>query len=91
MEPEPQGLGPGRRSPFDRMRAAGYERGLGENVYAGSSGGHAHGSWTRSSGHHRNILDLRATELGSANAGQYWTQNFGRGTAFESEFEAWRD
>ena len=73
------------------MKHVGYDGGASENVYAGFGAAGAHASWTHSSAHHRNLLNATVTEMASAVAGQYWTQNMGRGTAFESEMQAWQD
>jgi uncharacterized protein YkwD len=72
-----------RRSPVDRMRLAGYDKGSGENIHmgAGSAMG-AHLGWYHSSGHHRNMLAPSHTEMACGVAGRYWTQNFGGGGEF---------
>jgi len=73
-----------RRTPMDRMRQAGYDKGGGENCYMGSgSPMAAHSGWIRSSGHHRNLLAPSHTEMGSGACGGYWTQNFGGGGEFD--------
>lgn len=83
---------PKRRTPFDRMRLAGYLQGVSENCHmGGGSPRGAHEGWTHSSGHHRNLLMPTHREMASALAGIYWTQNFGTGTAFLDEVEAWHD
>jgi uncharacterized protein YkwD len=74
------------RSPFDRMRAAGY-RGtrMGENIAAGQRTAAAVvASWMKSPGHRANILTCGYTEIGIGAAtvggspyGTYWTQDFG--------------
>ena len=77
---------PGRRTPFDRMREQGYDRGVSENCHAGSGSPEgAHQGWTHSSGHHRNLLMTGHTEMATAVAGPYWTQNFGMGEASRAE------
>lgn len=81
-----------RRSPFDRMRLAGYTRGVSENCHlGGGSAQGAHDGWCKSSGHHRNLLTAGHTEMASAVDGRYWTQNFGTDTAFRSEIDSWQD
>ena len=70
---------PGRRSPFDRMRLAGYARGAGENLAINFSPMAAHIAWLHSSGHHRNLLFPGHVDMGTGNVGRYWCQNFGRG------------
>jgi hypothetical protein len=69
-----------RKSPFDRMRDAGYEgQGASENIAMAGGWREAHISWCHSSGHHRNILSSW-TDMGTGSAGQsVWTQNFGNG------------
>jgi uncharacterized protein YkwD len=50
-----------------------------ENIHRGSGSPEgAHNGWVHSSGHHRNILQKLWTEMGTGQAGRYWTQNFGR-------------
>jgi hypothetical protein len=88
---------PGRRTPFDRMREQGYDRGVSENCHAGSGSPEgAHQGWTHSSGHHRNLLMTGHTEMATAVAGYYWTQNFGVGEASRAALPApppdpWQD
>lgn len=79
---------PETKTPFDRMRRRGYDRGVSENCYMG--GGDpmgAHAGWCRSSGHHRNLLMIGHREMASAVSGSYWTQNFGTGDEFRSWLE----
>jgi uncharacterized protein YkwD len=70
---------PGKREPADRMRLAGYPNWpCGENIaIAGGDPMSAFLGWARSSGHHRNMLDKRWSELGTGQSGRHWTQNFG--------------
>ncbi|MBM3974854.1 MAG: CAP domain-containing protein [Planctomycetes bacterium] len=68
---------PGRTTPFDRMRLAGYDRGASENIALVDGAQGAHDAWCRSSGHHRNLLDPSHHEVGIGNDGRYWVQNFG--------------
>jgi len=82
------------RTPFDRMCAVGYVRGISENCHKGSGDAEGpHRGWMRSSGHHRNLLSTGHKEMASGVAGGYWTQNFGLDTAFEAHLDlgAWRD
>ena len=74
------------RSPFDRMRAAGYRGGLmGENIAAGQPTPAAvMDAWMHSPGHRANILNCgyRVIGMGVAKVagspfGIYWTQDFG--------------
>ncbi|MCB9870388.1 MAG: hypothetical protein H6836_07350 [Planctomycetes bacterium] len=71
-----------RRTPSQRMRLAGYEHGVSENIARGTSAEGAHVAWCHSSGHHRNLLNPLHTEFGVGNTGTYWVQNFGRGTEY---------
>jgi len=83
---------PERRTPFDRMRLAGYNSGVSENCHRGSGSPEgAHNGWTHSSGHHRNLLMPGHREMASAVTSGYWTQNFGVGTDFETELDSWQD
>jgi hypothetical protein len=75
----------GRRTPFDRMFAAGYRYGAAENIAIGSGAQSAHHSWVGSSEHHRAILSTRFTELGVAASGTRWVQNFGGGREYETD------
>ena len=70
---------PGRRTPYDRMRLAGYTYGASENCVAGSTSPKgAHDRWCHSSGHHRNILMPPWTEMGTGHYGSMMTQNYGQ-------------
>ena len=81
-----------RTTPGDRMRLAGYNSGISENLHLGGSGPQgAHNGWSRSSGHHRNLLMPGHREIASATSGQFWTQNFGAGREFLEELKAWYD
>jgi hypothetical protein len=83
---------PANRTPFDRMRRVGYLRGASENCHRGSGDPQgAHTGWCHSSGHHRNLLQAGHAEMASGLAAGNWTQNFGNGTDFETELEAWRN
>jgi uncharacterized protein YkwD len=78
---------PSGRSPFDRMRAAGYSyRAAGENIAAGRSLSDPAAvvqAWLNSPGHCRVIMNGKYKELGIGRVegrgkwGVYWTQNFG--------------
>jgi uncharacterized protein YkwD len=73
---------PGRKSPSDRARLAGWGGGVSENIARGApTPAGAVAGWIGSSGHHRNLLGLGHTHLGVGYApnGHFWTQNFGRG------------
>src|SRR6185369_4515077 len=67
----------GKKSPWDRMKRAGYAYGNSENIALVDGAEAAHQAWLHSSGHHRNILTARHTEFAVGNNGRYWTQNFG--------------
>jgi Cysteine-rich secretory protein family len=67
-----------KRSPSQRMALAGYPGMGGENISLGSVSPQAtHNAWYNSSGHHRNILGLTYSAMGSGQDGNHWTQNFG--------------
>ena len=77
---------PDGRSPFDRMRAAGYRGNLmGENIAAGQRTAAAvETAWMNSPGHRANILNCGYKVIGigvatrsSSPYGIYWTQDFG--------------
>lgn len=73
---------PGRKSPTDRAKLAGYGGGVSENIARGQPlPANAVDGWIGSSGHHRNILGAGHTHLGTGycEEGRFWTQNFGRG------------
>ncbi len=76
------------RSPFQRMRAVGYDyRAAGENIAAGRSLATPQAvvrAWLKSPGHCKVIMNGKYRELGIGRVegpgkwGVYWTQNFGR-------------
>jgi uncharacterized protein YkwD len=76
---------PGRKSPFERMKLAGYTKGASENIANHPSAQSAHEGWTHSSGHHRNLLSPSHDEFAVGNDGRIWVQNFGRGEDFRSD------
>lgn len=80
---------PGRRTPVERMRLAGYTFGVTENIALVDGAQGAHDAWCRSSGHHRNLLNARHSEFGVGANGRYWVQNFGSGSTY-TETEMWR-
>ena len=71
------------RSPWQRMRAAGYYYGSAENIAAGqTTATSVVSAWMHSTGHRRNILKCsnKAMGVGVARGGSYgiyWTQDFG--------------
>jgi uncharacterized protein YkwD len=66
------------KTPWDRMKNAGYDAAGGENISLGSEAPKAtHIAWYNSSGHHRNILGEHWFAMGSGRGGRLWTQNFG--------------
>lgn len=75
---------PDGRSPFDRMRAAGYPDPAAENIAMGyRTPADVVAGWMDSDGHRRNLLDCsyRATGVGlhhGPHGRPYWTQVFGR-------------
>jgi uncharacterized protein YkwD len=73
------------KTPYDRMRVAGYAHGGSENIATNDSAVGAHQAWLNSSGHHRNILGIAHTEFACGQRGRLWTQNFGAGRDFETE------
>jgi uncharacterized protein YkwD len=79
---------PGRVTPYDRMRLAGYNFGVSENIALCDGAQSAHNQWLTSAGHHRNLLDPGNREVGIGADGRYWVQNFGSGNAHEDD-AAW--
>ncbi len=79
---------PGRRTPYDRMKLAGYEAGVSENIAMVDGALGAHNAWCQSSGHHRNLLDPGHREMGIGADGRLWVQNFGGGTVHRQD-PAW--
>jgi len=69
----------GRRTPYDRMKLAGYMFGVSENIAMTGGAEAAHTAWCHSSGHHRNLLNAGHTEVGLGANGRYWVENFGSG------------
>jgi uncharacterized protein YkwD len=72
------------RSPFDRIKQAGYPgRMMGENIAAGQTSAAAvMQAWMNSPGHRANILNCGYKEVGvgyvaGGSMRHYWTQNFG--------------
>lgn len=69
------------RSFADRITAAGYPSPGGENIARGqTTASEVMTDWMNSPGHKRNILDCTFTTIGVGfdEAGNYWTQDFGR-------------
>ena len=75
------------RSPFDRIKAAGYSFGAAaENIAAGgTTAAGAMDQWMNSPGHKANILNCTYVDLGvgfakgvNADYAGYWTQDFGK-------------
>ncbi|MCU0726469.1 MAG: CAP domain-containing protein [Planctomycetes bacterium] len=66
------------RTPVLRARRAGYSGGVSENIARGATDGRQTMlQWYGSSGHHRNMLGPRHTEIGVGRSEDFWTQNFG--------------
>jgi uncharacterized protein YkwD len=78
----------GRKTPYDRMRLAGYTFGVSENIAIADGAQGSHDGWTHSSGHHRNLLNASHREVGIGANGRYWVQNFGSGNVFQAD-PAW--
>ena len=69
---------PGLESPGKRAQREGYGGGVGENIAKGPPDAKgAFEGWYQSSGHHRNMLGARWTEMGTGKYGALWTQLFG--------------
>ncbi len=72
------------RTPWDRIRAQGYDYGSAENIAAGNATPAAvMTAWMNSSGHRANILNCSSRASASVSPaggpyGTYWTQDFGR-------------
>ena len=72
------------RSPFDRMRDAGYPRPAGENIaYGYRTPADVMNGWMNSDGHRRNLLNCSHVSIGvglayNSSGRPYWTQVFGR-------------
>lgn len=75
---------PGRKTPTDRMRLAGYMFGVSENIAMTGGAMSSHVAWCHSSGHHRNLLSPGHREIGIGANGRYWVQNFGSGDVHRS-------
>jgi hypothetical protein len=75
---------PGRKTPTDRMRLAGYMFGVSENIAMTGGAMSSHVAWCHSSGHHRNLLSPSHREIGIGANGRYWVQNFGSGDVHKS-------
>lgn len=76
---------PGRRTPFDRMKLAGYSYGVSENIALNGSALGAHNAWLGSSGHHRNLLNPQHREMGIGVDGRNWVENFGGGSLYKRD------
>ncbi len=80
---------PGRKTPWDRMKLQGYDHGVSENCIQGQTNPQgAHDGWCHSSGHHRNILMLPWTEMGTGHFGSMMTQNYGQAPKWSKEAPA---
>lgn len=67
----------GKRTPSDRLRAAGMRAmGAGENIARSGGPQGAHNGWIRSPGHHRNILGQAWRLMGPGHSGRLWCQVF---------------
>lgn len=74
---------PSERTFRERIRNAGYNwRYAGENIaFNFDTGDKAFWGWFDSPGHHRQMIDPRATSIGVGKWGRNWTQNFGSSRA----------
>jgi hypothetical protein len=81
---------PGRKTPFDRMKLAGYRYGVSENIALTDAAMSAHVAWCHSAGHHRNLLSPAHEEIGIGASGRNWVQNFGAGKV-HCEEPAWSE
>jgi uncharacterized protein YkwD len=80
---------PGRKTPWDRMKLQGYDHGVSENCIQGQTNPKgAHDGWCHSSGHHRNILMLPWTEMGTGHYGGLMTQNYGQAPKWSKDAPA---
>jgi uncharacterized protein YkwD len=71
---------PANKTPWDRIKIAGYKGGSGENIAKGTSTGDgAFWMWFDSPPHHQNMASLTHTGLGVGNQGATWTQDMGAG------------
>ncbi|MCE9583656.1 MAG: CAP domain-containing protein [Planctomycetes bacterium] len=72
---------PGRKTPADRCRLAGYTNGaIGENDTIGSDSGRSpFDAWYHSAADHRNMLSDLYNQVGAGKSWTYWTADFGRG------------
>ena len=78
--------GYGGSSPFDRMKAAGFAfSSASENVAQGQgSVDNVFLDWKNSPGHYANMIDPKATMIGLARSGDYWTMEMGSPSGSES-------
>jgi uncharacterized protein YkwD len=66
------------KTPWDRIRTAGYPQGSGENIAAGPTDAEqVFGMWFDSPGHHQNMARPGNTAMGVGQVGNHWTQNMG--------------
>jgi hypothetical protein len=71
---------PANKTPWDRIRKAGYPGGSGENIaYGNGTGDGTFWQWFDSPGHHQNMASLTHTALGVGNVATHWTQDMGAG------------
>ena len=67
----------GKHTPMDRVTREGMQpEGCSENIAISGGAAAAHAAWTRSPGHHRNILMPAWRLMGPGNNGRHWCQNF---------------
>jgi len=73
---------PENRTPTLRCRKQGYKHFRGENCAYGTGAAGAFRGWYNSSGHHRNMVNPKANEIGVGHAGP-WTEDFGTNPALD--------
>ena len=67
---------PANKTPWDRIRKAGYPGGSGENIaYGNGTGDGTFWQWFDSPPHHQNMASLTHTALGVGNVATHWTQD----------------
>jgi uncharacterized protein YkwD len=70
---------PENKTPWDRMRKAGYSAGSGENIAMGKGSERTFWMWFDSPPHHQNMSAVKHTAAGIGNVGKTWTLTMGSG------------
>lgn len=66
------------KTPWDRIRNAGYPRGTGENIaYGPTDAEQVFWMWFNSPPHHQNMASISQTAIGIGQVGNHWTQDMG--------------